>query len=55
MTATPRRRCPVCYRRIKPTSGGMIFGHFDSALVERCPGSWQPYDITLTGYRREAA
>lgn len=51
MTATPRRRCPVCYRRIKPTTGGLIFGHWDTA-GEVCPASWLSYDVTITGDRR---
>lgn len=48
MTATPRRRCPVCYRRVKPTGHGLIFGHWDSAHIAVCPASWHTYDITIS-------
>lgn len=51
MSATPRRRCPVCYRQIKPTSHGVIYGHWDSIGRDRCPASWEPYDITIGGRR----
>lgn len=51
MTATPRRRCPVCHRRVKPTRGGLIYGHWDSAHIAVCPASWHTYDITISGER----
>ena len=48
MTATPRRRCPVCYRRVKPTMRGLIYGHMDKAHGV-CPASWHMYDLTIAG------
>lgn len=52
---TPRRRCPVCYRRVAPTRGGLIYGHWDSLGRDRCPSSWEPYDITIRGDRKDIA
>lgn len=49
---TPRRRCPVCYRRVMPTKGGLIYGHWDSLGRDRCPASWHSYEITITGDRK---
>lgn len=49
---TPRRRCPVCYRRVMPTRGGLIYGHWDSLGRDRCPASWHSYEITVVGDRK---
>jgi hypothetical protein len=52
MSATLRRRCPVCYRRVNPTGGGNIYGHWDGIGRDLCPGSWQTYDIAIADQRR---
>jgi hypothetical protein len=51
MSAVSRRRCPVCYRQVHPTAGHNIHGHWDSIGRDRCPGSGEPYDITIGGQR----
>jgi hypothetical protein len=43
-----RRRCPVCWRRVRPTIHAAIEGHWDSKGRDVCPGSGEPYRITLT-------
>jgi hypothetical protein len=42
-----RRRCPVCWRRVRPMINQVIEGHWDSAGHDVCPGSYEPYRITL--------
>jgi hypothetical protein len=43
-----RRRCPVCWRRVRPTIHQCIEGHWDAAGRDVCPGTGEPYRITLT-------
>lgn len=43
-----RRRCPICWRRVGPTVNKAIEGHWDSIGRDVCPGSGEPYRITLT-------
>lgn len=54
-----RRRCPVCWRRVRPTIHHAIEGHWDTASTTVCPASGEPYRITLTAKptqpRQEAA
>lgn len=51
----PRRRCPVCWRRVQRTIHETIEGHWDAAM-RPCPGSSHPYRITLESPpRRKAA
>jgi hypothetical protein len=39
--------CPVCLRNVAPTRGGNIYGHRDSIRRDTCPGSGNPWAITV--------
>ncbi|AAN12615.1 gp57 [Mycobacterium phage Che9c] len=39
--------CPVCWRSVRPTIHAKIPHHFDSIRADICPGSGEPYRITL--------
>ena len=43
-----RRQCPICWQRVRPTEHRSIEGHWDSITRDICPGSGEPYRITLT-------
>lgn len=54
----PRRRCPVCWRRVRPTKQiqrihgrwdleAVIEGHWDTVGRDICPASYEIYRITL--------
>jgi len=43
--------CPVCRGEVKKTQGGRIPGHLDSIGMDICPGSHEPFTITV---RQEA-
>lgn len=41
--------CPVCYQRVNPTwLHRNIEAHTDTLGLERCPGSGEPYRITVS-------
>jgi len=52
MSGAPRRRCPVCWQTIFPTTHRMISRHWDSVGRDICPGSGEPYMIATPGRRR---
>jgi hypothetical protein len=39
--------CPVCWKPAEPTPSGQIRGHYDTTNRSSCPGSYEPYTITL--------
>lgn len=39
--------CPVCRRGVKATRSQTIPRHMDSALIDVCPGSGEPFDIAV--------
>lgn len=43
--------CPVCLAEVKKTTSGNIPGHLDSQGIGVCPGSHEPFKITV---RQEA-
>ncbi|NLA37072.1 MAG: hypothetical protein GX868_15500 [Actinobacteria bacterium] len=43
--------CPVCRGEVKKTTGSNIPGHLDSNGSDICPGSHEPFRITV---RQEA-
>lgn len=42
-----RNLCPVCHLLVRPTLRGNIYGHNDSINRDVCPGSGQPWAITV--------
>lgn len=42
-----RNLCPVCHRDVKPTIKGNIVAHMDSRRYDKCPGSGEPFRITV--------
>ena len=42
-----RNLCPVCHREAKPTLKANIAAHLDSIRQDTCPGSGQPFRITV--------
>ncbi len=39
--------CPVCWREVEPTIHGNIRSHYDSIRSGICPGSREPFRITI--------
>lgn len=50
---TPRRRCPVCYRKIDRTIHGMIESHWDT-VGNNCEGSMLPHGCAVASPRPTA-
>jgi len=45
-----RQCCPVCWQWVTPTPiRHNIEGHLDSAGLDMCPASGEPYRITIAG------
>ncbi len=44
---TARHLCPTCRREVKPTRIQTIARHLDSALIDVCPSSGEPFDTTV--------
>lgn len=42
-----KRYCPVCWQTARPTHNANICGHWDTIRRDICPGSSQPFLITL--------
>jgi hypothetical protein len=42
-----RSRCPICWRKVAPTTGSRIGAHWDTAGA-LCVGGGEPYSITIT-------
>ncbi|ACI06257.1 hypothetical protein I5J47_gp42 [Mycobacterium phage Arib1] len=48
MTAPTRRPlCPVCWQPVSPTTKANIARHFDAIRADVCPGSGEPYRLTI--------
>jgi hypothetical protein len=43
------RFCPVCFRKVRPTTWGTVAGHMDSINRSRCPMSEEPYESCYEG------
>lgn len=39
--------CPVCLREARKTVAGNIWSHYDTLRIDVCPGSGQPFGITV--------
>jgi hypothetical protein len=42
-----RRLCPVCHQKVQPTRDKNIGGHLDSIRADVCPGTGNPFRITV--------
>ena len=40
--------CPICRQAVKPTLRKNIPAHLDSIREDTCPGTGEPFRITLT-------
>lgn len=52
MSFKGRRRCPVCWQTVLPTTGGNVYRHCDSIGRDICPMSGEPYGFTQAGRPR---
>lgn len=46
--------CPVCWQEVRETKLLNVVSHFDSLRRDVCPGSGQPYTITIEQGRAAA-